>query len=128
MIVKNADDLEQAYVGQSKKITKRLKEHSGNKGFLKEAKEILHGTIHKMPGSTKKEREIYEQFIILEKYGGDITKKGSGKFYQLLNKVNPVGGRYDLKSIPGRKKIREKALEYAKRWDLPTEYERVILN
>ncbi len=46
-----------------------------------------------MAGSTKVEREIYEQFIILEKYGGDIAtlaKRKKDVFTQLLNKVNPV--------------------------------------
>ena len=120
LIVKNADDLEQAYVGQSKKITKRLKEHSGNKGFLKEAKEILHGTIHKMPGSTKLEREIYEQFIILEKYGGVVKDKSI--ISKLLNKVNPVGGRFNLKTPEGIAKFNDKAIEIAKKYNLPTEY------
>ncbi len=128
LIIKNQDDLAQAYVGQSKKVTKRLKQHSGKKGFLEETQEVLHGTIHKMPGSIKKEREIYEQFIILQKYGGDITKKGSGKFHQLLNKVNPVGGRYNLNTKVGRDELTKKAKELADRWDLPKEFEPVILN
>ena len=126
LIIKTQDDLAQAYVGQSKKVTKRLKEHSGNKGFLKEAKEILHGTIHKMPGSTKKEREIYEQFIIFKKYGADLNK--SSKFHQLLNKVNPVGGRFNMKTKEGQDKLVEKAQELAKRWDLPTDFKPIILN
>ncbi|WP_062055788.1 hypothetical protein [Aquimarina longa] len=81
-----------------------------------------------MKGSTKQEREIYEQFIILEKYGGDISRKGSKGFHNLLNKVNPVGGRYDLKTDIGVEALKKKARELAKRWDLPTEFEPVILN
>ncbi|WP_062057699.1 hypothetical protein [Aquimarina longa] len=81
-----------------------------------------------MKGSTKLEREIYEQFIILEKYGGDISRKGSGKFHQLLNKVNPVGRRYSMKTKEGQNKLIKKAKEIAKKYSLPEEFEQVILN
>lgn len=128
LIVKNADDLEQAYVGQSQDIFKRMKKHFGKKGKLEMTQDVLHGTTHKMPGSIRKEREIYEQFVILEKYGGDISKKGSKGFHKLLNKINPVGGRYDLKTDAGVEALKKKARELAKRWDLPTEFEPVILN
>lgn len=79
-----------------------------------------------MPGSIKLEREMYEQFIIIEKYGGDITKKGSGELHKLLNKVNPVGGRFDLKNQKGLNEFRKKALEIAKKYDLPTTFASII--
>ncbi len=73
-----------------------------------------------MPGSTKKQREIYEQYVILKKYGENwkdpVLKK-------LINKVNPVGGRFDLKSEKGLdefyKYVEEKIFT---KWDLPKEF------
>jgi hypothetical protein len=41
--------------------------------------------LHEMPGSTKLEREVYEQYVI-DKYGKD----------NLINVVNPMGGRRDV--------------------------------
>ena len=76
-----------------------------------------------MKGSTKLEREMYEQFIIIRKYDGDISKKGSGELHKLLNKVNPVGGRFDLKNPKGFNEFRKKALKIAKKYDLPTEFD-----
>ena len=43
-----------------------------------------------MKGSTKLEREIYEQYIILKKYGGDITKNGEWEL------KNIPAGTFDL--------------------------------
>ena len=79
-----------------------------------------------MKGSTKLEQEIYEQFIILERYGGKLSKNG-GDINFLLNKVNPVGGRFDLKNTKGLNEFRKKALEIAKKYKLPTTFEPVIL-
>ncbi len=126
LIVKHADDVEQAYVGQSKNVYKRMKHHFGKSGKLKSTQEVLHGVTHKMKGSTKTEREIYEQFIILEKYGGIIKDKSI--FKKLLNKVNPVGGRYDLNSVEGLKKFKQKAKEIAEKYELPKEYQQINLN
>ena len=66
---------------------------------------------------------MYEQFIILEKYGGDITKKNSTEIHKLLNRVNPVGGRYDLKTTAGIDKFIEEAKKIAKKYDLPTSFD-----
>ncbi len=126
LIVKHADDVDQAYVGQSKNVYKRMKHHFGKSGKLKSTQEVLHGVTHKMKGSTKTEREIYEQFIILEKYGGIIKDKSI--FKKLLNKVNPVGGRYDLNSVEGLKKFKQKAKEIAEKYELPKEYQQINLN
>ena len=76
-----------------------------------------------MKGSTKLEREMYEQFIILEKYSGDLTKKGSNELHKLLNKVNPVGGRFKLDTDAGRELFTEKVLEIAKKYGLPTKFD-----
>ncbi|WP_047790771.1 MULTISPECIES: hypothetical protein [Tenacibaculum] len=76
-----------------------------------------------MKGSTKLEREMYEQYIILEKYGGDITKKGSNELHKLLNRVNPVGGRFKLNTPKGYEEFMDKALEIAKKYDLPTKFD-----
>ncbi|PKV52807.1 hypothetical protein ATE84_4934 [Aquimarina sp. MAR_2010_214] len=126
LIIKNADDLEQAYVGQSKNIFKRMQRHFGKSGKLKSAQEVIQGVTHKMAGSTKAEREIYEQFIIAEKYGGVIKDKSI--FKKLLNKVNPVGGRYDLNSVGGLRKFKQKAREIAEKYNLPKEYQQINLN
>ena len=72
------------YIGQSKNMAKRLIQHLKKGGKLSE--ETLEKVLgHEMSCSTKVEREIYEQYLIT-KYGG--TQGG-----QLLNKVNPMGGR-----------------------------------
>ncbi len=121
LIIKNADDLEQAYVGQSKNIVKRLKQHFGKSGKLgQKTEEVIGGILHKMKGSTKLEREIYEQFIIREKYDGIVKDKSI--FKKLLNKVNPVGGRFNLKTPEGLAQFNEKAIEIAKKYNLPTEF------
>ncbi|MFT3750122.1 MAG: hypothetical protein QM768_17525 [Agriterribacter sp.] len=41
--------------------------------------------LHEMPGSTKLEREVYEQYLI-DKHGLD----------NLINVVNPMGGRREV--------------------------------
>ncbi|KAA1245832.1 GIY-YIG nuclease family protein [Aquimarina sp. RZ0] len=125
LIVKNADDLEQAYVGQSKNIFKRLKQHFGKNGKLKSAQEVIGGVTHKMAGSTKFEREIYEQFIILEKYRKNAIKDSS-LWKKLLNKVNPVGGRFNLNTPQGRDKFYKMAEEIADKYDLPKTFTKVF--
>ncbi|MDX8552521.1 hypothetical protein MK851_02650 [Tenacibaculum sp. 1B UA] len=123
LIVKNGDDI-QGYVGQSGNVFQRFTQH-----FNPKRGKLLHNVvesgsvIHKMKGSTKLEREIYEQYIILEKYGGDITKKGSSELHKLLNKVNPVGGRFKLNTDAGKELFNEKALEVAKKYNLPTKFD-----
>ncbi|MCF6346978.1 MAG: GIY-YIG nuclease family protein [Flavobacteriaceae bacterium] len=121
LIVKNGDDI-QGYVGQSKNIFQRFIQHFNPKRGKLTHNVVENGSIiHKMNASTKLEREIYEQYIILEKYGGEISKKG-GELKYLLNKVNPVGGRFDLKSPEGLKEFYAKAKKIARKYDLPTEF------
>lgn len=122
LIVKNVDDI-QGYVGQSKDVVKRIDSHF--KKALKRGGKLSHTTledkiIYKMPGSDKFEREIYEQYIISKKYGGKLQKEGDAGY--LLNKVNPVGGRFDLTTKKGVKEFEKKAIEIAKRYKLPTEF------
>ncbi|MGS4346444.1 hypothetical protein ACKUSY_12790 [Myroides odoratus] len=40
----------------------------------------------------------------------------------LLNKVNPVGGKYNLNSEKGMSLFMEKAKEVAKKYNLPTKF------
>lgn len=119
LVVKHGDDI-QGYVGQSKNVFTRISKHFSKTGKLshtvKEGAEI----IHKMKGSTKLEREMYEQYIILKKYDGKLSK--GEKHEYLLNKVNPVGGRYNLKNPLEREKFMEEAIEIAKKFDLPTSF------
>lgn len=121
LIVKNGEDLK-GYVGQSQDVFKRISNHfKPTKGKLshtvKEGQEI----IYKMPDSDKLEREIYEQFVILEKYQGQINPE-KNPLAQLLNKVNPVGGRFDLESKAGRDIFYKKAKEIAQKYNLPTTF------
>lgn len=119
LMVKNLDEIN-GYVGQSKSVFKRISNHFKPKGKLKHT--ILENApiIYKMPGSTKFEREIYEQFVIIEKYKKSISNSGNTGY--LLNKVNPVGGRFVLDTKEGEKVFLEKALEIAKKYNLPTEF------
>jgi RHS repeat-associated protein len=72
------------YIGQSKHFLKRIAQHFGKGGKL--SNETLEkALLHEMPGSTKLEREVYEQYLIREAGGVDV----------LINKVNPMGGRMD---------------------------------
>ena len=125
LIIKNADDVEKAYVGQSENIFKRMKQHFGKRGKLKKIQEVIHGVTHKMPRSIKLEREIYEQFIILEKYRKNAIK-GSSLWKKLLNKVNPVGGRFNLNTPQGRDKFYKMAEEIADKYDLPKTFTQVF--
>jgi hypothetical protein len=124
LIVKNADDVK-GYVGQSGNVFQRFIQH-----FNPKRGKLFHNivesgsVIHKMAGSTKLEREMYEQFLILKKYKGKLSKKGDLNY--LLNKVNPVGGRYNLKDPKGLKEFYKKAEEIAKKYNLPTEFEKVF--
>ena len=120
LLVKNADDI-QGYVGQSQSVYKRIAQHFSKAGKLNTSIAPLSKVIHKMKGSTKFEREMYEQFIILEKYGGDITK-GSKEIHKLLNKVNPVGGRFKLDTPEGLRKFTDEAIIIANKFNLPTSF------
>ena len=126
LVVKNGDDI-QGYVGQSKDVFTRISNHFKktlkNKGKLAHTTKETGEIIHKLPKSTKLEREMYEQFVILEKYGGDITKNGSKELHKLINKVNPVGGRYKLDTDAGKKLFKEEALKIAKKYKLPTTFD-----
>jgi hypothetical protein len=69
------------YMGQSGNLYKRISSHFKKGGKLSST--ILKSEIKfEMKGSTKLEREVYEQYLIL-KYGLD----------KLLNIRNPMGGR-----------------------------------
>ncbi|MCG8386032.1 MAG: hypothetical protein MJA30_10850, partial [Cytophagales bacterium] len=92
------------YVGQSVDMAKRIKRHFGS-GKLKQFSKVDE-VLHEMKGSTKFEREIYEQYLILRKGGTD----------NLINKVNPVGGRFDLKSPEGLKKFYDEANKVIKKF------------
>ena len=122
LIVKKGDDIK-GYVGQSGNVFQRFIQH-----FNPKRGKLLHNVvesgsvIHKMKGSTRLQREIYEQYIILEKYGGQINP-AKNPLAKLLNKVNPVGGRFNLKNPQELKKFKEKALEIAKEYDLPTKFD-----
>jgi hypothetical protein len=72
------------YVGQSKDIIKRVTAHFASGGKLKFG-ELENAVFHAMPGSTKLQREVYEQFLI-NKYG----------LKNLINERNPMGGRTQL--------------------------------
>jgi len=123
LVVRHADDI-QGYVGQSKDVFKRITKHFSKTGKLSHTVQEGAEIIHKMKGSTKLERELYEQFLILEKYKGKISK--GEEIQYLLNKVNPVGGRFKLNTADGLKKFTDEALEVAKKYNLPTEFEKVI--
>ena len=73
------------YIGQSKNIIERIISHFRKGGKLS-GTEIVDAIYHTMPGSTKLEREVYEQYLIT-KFGGPS---------KLLNAVNPMGGRMPL--------------------------------
>lgn len=119
LIVKNGEDIN-GYVGQSQNVWKRFTQHFNPKKA--KFNSALEGSlVHKMVGSTKLEREMYEQLIILRKYGGEISKKG-GELKYLLNKVNPVGGRYNLKTADGLKEFYKKAEEIADKFSLPKNF------
>ncbi len=72
------------YVGQSNNIPRRILQHfsKGGKLFNTELKDAV---FHSMPGSTKLEREVYEQYLI-DKVG----------IKHLINARNPMGGRREL--------------------------------
>ncbi len=72
------------YVGQSKNFIQRITQHFSKNGKLT-GQTLMDDVYNAMPGSTKLEREVYEQFLI-NKYGGPSN---------MINKVNPMGGRMD---------------------------------
>lgn len=72
-----------SYIGQSTNLWQRITSHFSRNGKL--ANQTLKDQIYfEMKGSTKLEREVYEQYL--------INKAGIGK---LLNVRNPMGGRMD---------------------------------
>ena len=74
------------YIGQTQNFPQRMLQHNSAGGILNR-NSLLAKTYYKMPGSSKLEREVYEQFRI-ENY----LRKG----YSLLNLRLPMGGRMDL--------------------------------
>jgi hypothetical protein len=114
LILKNGDEIK-GYVGQSGNVFQCFIQH-----FNPKRGKLIHNVvesgsiIYKMPGSTKLEREMYEQFVILKKYGGQINPV-KNPLAKLLNKVNPVGGKFDFKTPKGLDEFREKATEIAKK-------------
>ncbi len=122
LIVKNGEDIK-GYIGQSENVVTRMRRHFGKSGKLNKFTKVGNEILYKMPGSTKKEREVYEQYIILKKYGVDWKNP---QFKKLLNRVNPVGGRFNLKTPEGREVFYEYVEENIfSRWDLPKEFELV---
>jgi hypothetical protein len=69
------------YIGQSGNIATRIIQHFKYGGKLSTT-QLKNGTYYAMRGSTKLEREVYEQYLI-SKYGVN----------NLLNIKNPMGGR-----------------------------------
>ncbi len=121
LVVKNTDDI-QGYIGQSNDVVKRITKHFGKSGKLKETVNLGQEIIHKMKGSTKLEREIYEQYMILKKYG----KEWKGlKIKGLINRVNPVGGRYNLKTPQGIKEFYKDAEKVINRFNLQKEFKKL---
>ena len=109
LVVRNSDEVK-GYVGQSSDTFKRIKNNFNPKrGKLAHTVIEETPTIYKMVGSTKLEREIYEQFVILRKYRGQINPS-KNPLAKLLNKVNPVGGRFDLGSDTGRRLFEKKSI------------------
>ncbi|MBL4746586.1 MAG: DUF4280 domain-containing protein [Flavobacteriaceae bacterium] len=119
LVVKNTDKIK-GYIGQSKDLTKRIEKHFGKRGKLKETIKQGQEIIYKMPGSTKVEREMYEQFAILKKYGENW--KDAKK---MINKVNPMGGRFDLKTEKGLQEFFKEAEKVANKYKLPKEFPRI---
>jgi RHS repeat-associated protein len=72
------------YVGQSQTFLGRVSSHFKIKGKLNKTN-LINEIYHDMPGSTKLEREVYEQYLIRE-YHLD----------KLINIRNPMGGRMKL--------------------------------
>lgn len=62
----------------------RVSQHFAKGKKLHQA-ELKNAIYHSMPGSTRLQREVYEQYLI-DKYG----------IRSLLNVRNPMGGRRDL--------------------------------
>ncbi|MBS7230199.1 GIY-YIG nuclease family protein [Flavobacterium psychroterrae] len=116
LVVKHGDDIN-GYVGQSQDVFKRITNHFSKTGKLSHTVQEGAEIIHKMKGSTKLEREMYEQFLILEKYKGKLSKGDEVNY--LLNKVNPVGGRFKLDTKAGRELFEEEAIKIAKKYNLP---------
>jgi hypothetical protein len=73
------------YIGQSQNVFIRMAQHFAKGGKLFGLKEIREAALHMMPGSSKLEREVYEQYQI-DKAGID----------NLRNIRNPMGGRREL--------------------------------
>jgi hypothetical protein len=73
------------YVGQSLNMAARVANHFSESGKLtKIGAEKIEVKFFEMVGSTKTEREAFEQYVILNKFDG---------IENLINKVNPMGGR-----------------------------------
>ena len=118
LIVKKGDDI-QGYVGKSKNVLKRMIQHFNPKrGKLKETILEKGSIFHKMKGATDLEMEMYENYVIIKKYSANWKRKG-----YLLNKVNPVGGRYNLKTDSGILEFYKDAEKIAEKYGLPKAFE-----
>ena len=84
MILKNGEDVK-GYIGQSENVVTRIRSHFGKRGKLNKVTKVGNEILYKMPGSTKEQREVYEQYVILKKYRVDWKRIGD-----LMNKVNPA--------------------------------------
>ena len=118
LIIKRKDDIKN-YIGKSKDFFTRLKQHFNlKKGTFKDDLLDSKSLFHKMKGASDYEMEMVENWLILKKYGTDwqnLVKSGDLK--KLLNKRNPVGGRFDLKSRKGIKEFMEKAEKIIDRFE-----------
>jgi RHS repeat-associated protein len=96
------------YVGQSKNFLARVAAHFSGRGKLTNFTKITE-EFHLMSGSSKYEREIYEQYLINK----------SGGIDNLINVVNPVGGRFNLKTAEGLKEFAKEAIKVIEKYNLP---------
>lgn len=110
----NSVNIIERYIGQSKNMDKRVTSHFGSKGKLSTKTEVSQ-IKYSMKGSSKYERELYEQYQILK--GGGINK--GTNMSNLLNVKNPVGGRIDLNSPKGLEQFSKLVSEVIKKYNLP---------
>ena len=84
--VYNLKTTEGVYIGQTSNYVTRIKYHKTPKSKIGKMGAVIEEvTKFEMPGSTKLEREVYEQYLI---------KKSGIK--NLINTRNPMGGRKEL--------------------------------
>ncbi len=109
-IVKNTDEVDN-YIGKSQNVFTRITQHFNPKRGKLASKTLEKGSLfHKMKGATDYQMEMVENWLIIKKYTKNWQSlKKTGKLKTLLNKRNPVGGRFDLKTEAGVKKFLKEA-------------------